>query len=212
MYILYTITYITSIVVYFILYNIIDYKFIQSNMCCLFNDILFYINLLLYIIVITTIFKDKKGMFVGIGAGIILLRFILIEYFSKFFSNYFGFSAIEYESNNVFFKLMNDSNNYLTKIYSKYGPIINNIDYKPIGLHSETAGKPNLFKKIFFDFIYQNKKYEVSEYFLKILNLTDVNDDIEKVIGLLDKKFLVSKFIWNVILITILFSLSLKYI
>ena len=192
--------------------NIINLKFIKSSLCCLLNDILFYINLLLYIIVISTIFKDKKGLFIGIGIGLIVLRYFLIEYFCKFFSNYFGFSSIEYECDRLFYKLMDNSDNYLTQIYSKYGPIINNINYKARGSHNETEGKSNRLISFFFDFVSHNKKKEVSDYFSNILKLTNANNDINKVIDLLDKKFLVSKIIWNIILITILFSLSLKYI
>lgn len=212
MYSFYLSTYIGSIVIYFILINIINLKFIKSNLCCLLNDFLFYLNLLVYFIIVSTIFKDNKPLFISLGIGFIILRFLLIEYFCNFFSNFFGFSAVEYESNNLFFKLMNDSDNYLTKVYSKYGPLINNIDYPARGIHNKVSTKPNIFTKIFLDFVQQNKEEHVSKYFRDILNLENFNDDVNKVIYLLDKKFLISKFIWHIILITILFSLSLKYI
>ena len=212
MYFFYLSTYIGSIVTYFILINIINLKIIKSNLCCLLNDFLFYLNLLIYFIIVSTIFKASKPFFISLGVGFILLRFLLIEYFCNFFSNFFGFSAVEYESNNIFFKLMNESDNYLTKVYSKYGPLINNINYPARGSHNKNSGKPNIFNKIFLDFVSLNKEQHVSKYFQEILNIEGMSDDIDKVIYLLDKKFLISKFIWHIILITILFSLSLKYI
>lgn len=212
MYIFYLSTYITSIVIYFILINIINLKFIKSNFCCLLNDFIFYLNLLIYFVIVSTIFKASKPFFISLGICFIIVRFLLIEHFCGFFSNFFGFSAIEYESNNIFFKLMDKSDNYLTKVYSKYGPLINNINYPARGTHNNTSDNPNIFIKLFLDFVSQNKEQHVSKYFRDVLNLENVSDDINKVIYLLDKKFLISKFIWNIILITILFSLSLKYI
>lgn len=212
MYSFYLSTYISSIITYFILINIVNLKFIRANLCCLLNDFIFYLNLLIYFVIVSTVFKDSKPLFISLGVVFIILRFLLIEYYSEFFSNFFGFNAIEYESNNLFFKLMNESDNYLTKVYSKYGPLINNINYPARGTHNTNSTKPNIFYKIFLDFVSQNKQEHVRKYFKDVLNMENVSNEIEKVIYLLDKKFLVSKFIWHIILITILFSLSLKYI
>lgn len=212
MYSFYLSTYIGSIITYLILINIVNLKFIRANLCCLLNDFIFYLNLLIYFVIVLTVFKDSKPLFISVGVVFIILRFLLIEYYSVFFSNFFGFNAIEYESNNLFFKLMNESDNYLTKIYSKYGPLINNINYPARGTHNTNSTKPNIFYKIFLDFVSQNKQEHVRKYFKDVLNMENVSNEIEKVIYLLDKKFLVSKFIWHIILITILFSLSLKYI
>lgn len=216
MYSFYLSTYICSIITYFILIKFINFKFIKANMCCMLNNFIFYLNLIIYFIIVLKIFKDSKPFFICIGLNFIILRFLLIQYFSVFFSNFFGFSAVEYESNNVFFKLMNDSDNYLTKVYSKYGPLINNIDYPGRGsipLPKEVPKYWGMLGETFFDFTSDNKKEDVMRYFKNVLNIDEPNDeDINKVVYLLDKKFLISKFLWNIILITILFCLSLKYI
>ena len=216
MYSFYLSTYIGSIITYFILINFINLKFIKANMCCILNDFIFYFNLTIYFINVLNIFKDSKPFFICMGVIFIILRFLLIKNYSGFFSNFFGFSAVEYESNNVFFKLMNDSDNYLTKVYSKYGPLINNIDYPARGsipLPKEVPKYLDMLVETFFDFTSDNKKKDVRTYFKNALNIDEPDDeDINKVVYLLDKKFLISKFLWNIILITILFCLSLKYI
>lgn len=208
MYKLYTIFYAATLLIYLVLYNT------KSTIGCICNDILFYFNLTLYVLIVSMYFKDKKTMFILLGVSFILIRFVLIEYFCKFFSDYFGFSAIEYDSDRLFYKLIDNNDNYLTKIYSKYGAAINEIKFDARGLHDNTKNpnyKPNRFLKIFFDFLPLNKKNNVVKYFTDILDIS-INEDVEKVIKLLDEKYLISKYIWNIILITILFSLSLKYI
>ena len=50
----------------------------------------------------------------------------------KFHSNTFGYNMIENEADKLFYKIVNTDNNNkrldeLTKLYSKYGPMINNI-------------------------------------------------------------------------------------
>lgn len=212
MYKIYIPIYISSIVIYIIFYNLINASYFKSYFGCLMNDIIFYTNLIFYFLVVSELFKNKPFFFV-IGSLFIFMRYILIEYFSKYFSNYFGYNSIEYKCDKLFYKLLSDNDNYLSKIYSKFGPAINNIDFYPRGTNKENS-KSNFLSKFLFDNVYIDKTQNVLNYFTDILkkDIQDYTSEINKVIELLDKKYLISKFIWNIILITILFCLSLKYI
>ena len=212
MYKIYVPIYVSSIIIYIIFYNLINASFFKSYFGCLMNDIIFYTNLVFYFLIVSELFHNKP-IFLVIGGLFILLRYILIEYFSHYFSNYFGYNSIEYNCDRLFYSLLSDNDNYLSKIYSKFGPIINNIEFYSRGTNKEN-GKSNFFSKFLFDFNYIDKTEKVINYFTNVLkkDTQEYKSQINKVIELLDKKYLISKMIWNIILITILFCLSLKYI
>lgn len=212
MYKVYIPIYVSSLIIYIVFYNLINASFFKSNFGCLMNDIIFYTNLIFYFLIVSELFNNKQ-IFLVIGALFILLRYILIEYFSNYFSNYFGYNSIEYKCDRLFYNLLSNNDNYLSKIYSKFGPIINNIEFYSRGTNKEN-GKSNFLLKFLFDFIHIDKTEKVISYFKNVLkkDIQEYKNEIDKVIELLDKKYLISKIIWNIILITILFCLSLKYI
>jgi len=220
MYKVYFFTYTITIIMYLLFFVLIATKQLRyrmnSTFFCILNDILFYLNLVVYIIIINSMFQDHKLIYIILGTFIsILLRCLLIRYGCHYFSRYFGYSLISRECNDVFYNLLNDDDNILTRIYSKYGPIINNINYEPRGYHDNSAHETytnfDTIKSFLFDTIKINKIKEVTDYF-ELINVTYDGKIINKIIELLDRKYLIAKFIWNIILITILFCLSLKYI
>ena len=220
MYKVYFFIYTITILMYLLFFFFVAFKrlryIMNSIFFCIVNDILFYLNLAVYIIIINGMFQDHKLIYIILGTLIsILLRCVLIRYGSHYFSRYFGYSLISYECNDVFYKLLNDDYNILEQIYSKYGPIINNIDYDPRGYHDISGGETfttsDTIKSFFFDTIKMNKIKKITDYF-DIINVPYDGKIINKIIQLLVRKYIIAKFIWNIILITILFCLSLKYI
>lgn len=215
MYKLYFNIYIISIIIYLVIHiNIFNaFKNINNFTCCLLNDILFYLNFIIYFLIVATLFKEQKGIYLVIGVTFILIRYVLINYHSDFFANYFGYKSIEYEADRVFYKLIDNDENILKNIYSKYGPLINNIEFKSSGVHDENT-KTTFIQKILLDTGFIDKSETVKNYFSHILKLSteQYKDEFKNIIKYLDRKYVVAKAIWGIILISILFCLSLKYI
>ena len=207
------------IIFYFfiILFNLIS--FIDRNhIFCILNDIFFYSSLVIATIcVLLDVSLVKKDMIL-ILIGIVItipLRYVIITYFSNYFSNTFGYSMIEVNADKLFYKIVNPSSKAddtsLSKIYSKYGPMINNIHgVIPNGLHRDD-GESGKYRQLFFDYSFNDKRESVINYLNKVLD-KDVSYSIKQILDLLDKKYLMAKSIWTVIMILIVFCFSLQYI
>ena len=215
MYKLYFYIYIISTLVYLVLnINIFNLpKNINNLGCCIVNDLLFYLNFILYILIVSRIFKENKIIYAMIGIAIIIIRYTMINYNSNFFARYFGYKTIEYNSNRIFYKLIDNDDNILKNIYSNYGPLINNIEFDSHGVHG-TNSSSNIIQRFLFDTGISDKSENVKTYLLSVLNVSIDNyrDEYIKIIEYLDRKYIVAKAIWSIILISILFCLSLKYI
>lgn len=207
------------IIFYFfiLLFNLIS--FIDRNdTFCILNDVFFYSSLAIAAICVLLDVSLVKKDTILILIGIVLtipIRYIIITHFSNYFSNTFGYNMIEVKADKLFYKLVNPLSNaddtLLNKIYSKYGPMINNIDnFIPNGLHRDNK-KSSKYRKIFLDYGFNDKKESVINYLNKVLD-KDVSDSINDILDLLDKKYLTAKSIWTVIMIIIVFCFSLQYI
>ena len=199
-----------------LLFNLIS--FIDRNdSFCILNDVFFYSSLIIAAICVLLDVSLVKKDIILILIGIVLtipLRYLIITHFSNYFSNTFGYNSIETKADKLFYKVTNKSgseDNSLSKIYSKYGPMINNIhDFIPNGLHRDNK-KSSKYRQLFFDYSFNDKKESVINYLNKVLD-EDVSDSINEILDLLDKKYLMAKSIWTVIMIIIVFCFSLQYI
>ena len=209
------------IIFYFfiLLFNLIS--FIDRNdTFCILNDVFFYSSLAIAAICVLLDVSLVKKDTILILIGIVLtipIRYIIITHFSNYFSNTFGYNMIEVKADKLFYKLVNrlsnDDDTLLNKIYSKYGPMINNIhDFIPNGLHRDNK-KSSKYRQLFLDYEFTDKKDSVINYLNKVLdNDVSVSDSINEILDLLDKKYLTAKSIWTVIMIIIVFCFSLQYI
>ena len=199
----------------FNLISIID----RNESFCILNDIFFYSSLIIASIFVmrdvSLVTKDIILIMIGIVLTI-PLRYVIITHFSNYFSNTFGYSMIESDADKNFYELVNPSSNdedtSLSKIYSKYGPMINNIHgFIPNGLHRDKNSRSK-YRKYLFDYTFNDKKKVVEKYLKNVFDDDKTDIMIEKIIDLLDKKYLMSKSIWTVFMIIIIFCFSLQYI
>jgi hypothetical protein len=211
-----------TIIVYYLIFLLFNFVSLFNNngLFCGLNDLFFYISLILISVLVSLDHTLKKNTTIYFFIAICLsipLRYGLITYFSGYFSNTFGYNMIENEADKLFYKIVNTDNNNkrldeLTKLYSKYGPMINNIyNFKPNGLHKDGAKKTNIFKNILLDYSFYDKKKKVKDYLSYVIK-NDIIENINEVTKLLDKKYLIAKYIWTLIMILVIFCLSLQYI
>ena len=208
-----------TIILYYLIFLLFNFVtlFNDDGLFCGLNDLFFYISIIIISLLVSTDNTSDNKILGLIGICLsIPFRYSLISYFSGYFSNTFGYNTIENEADNLFYKIVNTVNNEnvdeLTKLYSKYGPMINNIyNFKPNGLHKEGVKKTNIFKNILFDYGFYDKKEEVKRY-LGVISSNNTIDYVDDVVKLLDKKYIITKYIWTLIMIVIIFCLSLQYI
>ena len=214
--------YVFSVISYLIIFLPLKYFLTPPNkeiqrICCILSDFLFYVNIIYFNLIILNVLKvdeisviePDKYYLVAISLAIIFLRSISIHFFSKTFSDYFGYNIIKKESNKIFYDIIvNDKTNKLSEIYSNYGPIINFIDYH--------RNKPNTFidklKNIFLDETYKNNSSSVKDYFEKHVSKPITEETLNKIHSLLNAKYFTSNVIWSILFITILFCLSVRNI
>lgn len=226
----YKIVFIISIAIYIlVLFDIQSlFKEIRIKHLCILNDSLFLLNVLLYLIfiIISVLGKpEKKPDFwrasVIIGSVVIFFRYFLNKFCSSAFSNIFGYSKVSFESNKIFYDIINEtSKDSISEIYSNHGSLINLIDYKPLGYNTENdsnkekaSGLLNMIKRVFFDsYNSRNKSKYVVEYFEKIGKVIGEKEKIDSIVELLEKKYNIAKYIWSLLLIVILYSLSIRFV
>ena len=232
----YTIVFIISCITYIlVLFDIQSiFKEIKIKHLCILNDSIFSTNVLIYLFFIFISIKsndndldnsEKKPEFwissIIIGFIMLIVRWFLNKFCSNAFSNIFGYSNVSFKSNKLFYDIINDtsSNNSISKIYSNYGSLLNFIDYQSVGYSINNTNVPTTKKSVlnkimglFFDSYNSiNKRYKVENYFNNI-NIKPTNNQVNNIVDLLETKYNIAKYIWSLLLIVFLYSLSVRFV